>query len=160
MSTTSNKNVIYFNSKTKRYVFLSNVFSSKFMIDGNEYWHMEGYFLSQMFAGVNSKVETLIREAFSPLTCRKLASNYLLPVERKKEWSDGLRDTVMMKGLITKFVTNTRLGNLLVSTGDCILVYSDVDDTYWGSGKDGNGENKLGILLMSIRTFLTTMKQD
>lgn len=119
---------------------------------------MEGYYLSQMFAGVNNKAEVLIREAFSPLTCKKLASNYLLPVARKEEWNDGLRDRVMMRGLIIKFVSDPELGRLLVSTGDCILVNSTIDDAYWGSGKDGKGENKLGILLMSIRSFLAVME--
>lgn len=158
MSETQNKNVIYFNSKTKKYVFLSNTYSSQFKIDSKEYWHMEGYYLSQMFAEANRTAETRIREAFSPVTCKKLSTNYLLPALRKQEWYDGLRDKVMMRGLIVKFTSNSELSKLLASTGDCILVNSTTDDAYWGSGKDGKGENKLGILLMSVRTFVNALK--
>lgn len=154
----NNKEYIHFNSRIKKYAFLSNDFSCRFMIDNKEYWHLEGYFQSQLFAKVNEKAENSIRNAFSPITCRKLVSNYGLCPDRREEWVNGLRDEVMMKGLITKFVTDSKLSRLLVDTKDSILVNIS-EDSYWGVGKDKQGENKLGILLMAIRKFLSVMYQ-
>ena len=154
----NNKEYIHFNNRIKKYAFLSNDFSCRFMIDNKEYWHLEGYFQSQLFAKVNEKAENSIRNAFSPITCRKLVSNYGLCPDRREEWVNGLRDEVMMKGLITKFVTDSKLSRLLVDTKDSILVNIS-EDSYWGVGKDKQGENKLGILLMAIRKFLSVMYQ-
>jgi predicted NAD-dependent protein-ADP-ribosyltransferase YbiA (DUF1768 family) len=43
---------------------------------------------------------------------------------------------------------------LLISTGNKTLVERADNDSYWGDGKDGNGRNRLGELLMQLRTEL------
>ena len=115
---------------------------------------MEGYFQSQKFVGANTKAEEHIRTAFSPVTCRKIATTYKVSTEREKAWDDELQDIVMMKGLTTKFMTNSNLGKLLIGTGDKKLVNADTEDEYWGLGKDGKGDNTLGEYLMDVRDFL------
>ena len=42
---------------------------------------------------------------------------------------------------------------MLLQTGHADLVFSD-PDTYWGDGQIGQGSNKIGIALMSVRERL------
>ena len=59
------------------------------------------------------------------------------------------RDSVMRKGLKTKF-KDTALQRLLLSTGSHLLL-SIKPDCYWGVTNDGQGDNRLAVLLMEIR---------
>lgn len=56
--------------------------------------------------------------------------------------------------LYQKFRQHADLRTLLQSTGTARLIYSDEEDTYWGSGMDGNGENNLGKALVEVRQRL------
>lgn len=46
---------------------------------------------------------------------------------------------------------NPELRNILTSTGDIHIYENSPYDSYWGVGKDGNGKNILGKLLMQLR---------
>ena len=43
---------------------------------------------------------------------------------------------------------------LLLATGEEELAEAAPTDYYWGIGRDGNGQNKLGLLLMRLRAEL------
>ncbi len=43
---------------------------------------------------------------------------------------------------------------ILVGTGDAILVEHTAKDDYWGDGGDGRGKNRLGKILMQVRDEL------
>ena len=43
---------------------------------------------------------------------------------------------------------------MLLGTGNADLEYADTDDSYWGSGLDGLGENQLGKVLTRVRERL------
>lgn len=148
---------IFFNTRNKKYSFMSNFYPSKLLIDGKEYWHVEGYYQSQKFAGVNKAAEEHIRTALSPLLCKKVAYSYPFPPSRRKEWDDGLRDKVMKKGVLCKFITDKYLAESLISTDDTTLIEDNIYDEYWANGTGGRGLNKLGNILMSVRDILTQM---
>jgi N-glycosidase YbiA len=57
----------------------------------------------------------------------------------------------MRKGLRLKFSQNPHLLELLLSTGNRLLVEHTVNDSYWGDGGDGSGKNRLGHILMEVR---------
>lgn len=40
---------------------------------------------------------------------------------------------------------------ILLSTGNAILVEHTEKDNYWGDGGDGSGKNRLGKILMKVR---------
>ena len=43
----------------------------------------------------------------------------------------------------------------LLKTGDeCYIVENSTRDYYWGCGKDKTGKNRLGVLLMMLRSYL------
>ena len=53
-----------------------------------------------------------------------------------------------------KFGTHAELAALLLSTGERQIVENAPMDAYWGCGPDGNGLNKLGRILMTVREKL------
>lgn len=154
MSKETNKEVICFSPRNRKFAFLTTGYSCLLTIDQKQYWHLEGYFQSQKFTGVNKKAEEHIRNALSPLTCKRVAATYRVTSERETIWADELQDITMMKGLTTKFITNSSLAKLLIETGDKKLINTDSEDEYWGVGHDGNGDNMLGQYLMKVREFV------
>ena len=60
----------------------------------------------------------------------------------------------MLEALRAKFRQHPDLAERLLSSGDRLLVEHTRNDTYWGDGGDGTGMNRLGHLLMQVRTEL------
>ena len=59
----------------------------------------------------------------------------------------------MKTALKAKFIQYPEAKHLLLSTGHKELVHH-CNDTYWGDGMDGDGQNMLGNFLMDIRKEL------
>ena len=60
----------------------------------------------------------------------------------------------MFKACLAKFQQHSKLQELLLSTGDRILVEHTKNDSYWGDRGDGTGRNQLGLTLMKVRDHL------
>lgn len=60
----------------------------------------------------------------------------------------------MREALLAKFTQYSDLRDLLLQTGEAKLVENSPYDDYWGTGKDGRGQNRLGVLLMQLRNQL------
>ena len=60
----------------------------------------------------------------------------------------------MKKALLNKFLQNESFKSKLLETGEKKLVEHTFNDSYWGDGGDGTGENHLGRLLMEVRDTL------
>jgi NADAR domain len=56
--------------------------------------------------------------------------------------------------LRAKFSQHTHLMQMLIGTGDAELVEDSPFDAFWGIGRDGAGQNQLGVLLQDIRAEL------
>jgi len=56
----------------------------------------------------------------------------------------------MYTALIAKFA-NCKLAEKLFNTGHRPLIADAPGDAYWGVGPDGQGENRLGVLLTRVR---------
>jgi len=56
--------------------------------------------------------------------------------------------------LRAKFSQHTHLMQMLIDTGDAQLVEDSPYDAFWGIGRDGTGQNQLGLLLQEIRAEL------
>ena len=67
---------------------------------------------------------------------------------------ENKRLDVMRCVLECKFKTNEHCREVLLKTGDAVLVEQSPYDMYWGCGRDGRGENHLGLLLMETRANL------
>lgn len=148
---------ILYSSKSVEYKFLSNFYICDIHIDGIRYNHVEGYYQSQKFAGVHKTAFKHISNIYAPSIARNAARKYIMDNKRQEEWEEGLGIAVMMKGMMAKFIGNSELQDKLLATGDSILIENAPWDDYWGSGKDGNGKNMSGRILMEVRNAIRTI---
>ncbi len=48
---------------------------------------------------------------------------------------------------MAKFKRNSKLRELLIATGDALIVEDSPTDAFWGCGADGKGENRMGQMV-------------
>lgn len=140
---------IYFYSWKKQFFEFSNFSLHPIVIDGKTYKTNEHYFQSVKF--LDPDYQEKIRLASSPKEAKILGSSRdyaILP-----NWNTKRID-VMKTCLLAKFTQHENLKTLLLSTENALLVEDSPSDTFWGCGKNKNGQNMLGQLLMELRTEL------
>ena len=104
----------------------------------------------QAAKALNVEDRGLIMHAETPGRAKELGRI----VVARPDW-DSIRETVMMDGLRTKFFSDETLAEMLLSTGDEHLAeINHWGDTFWGVDLQGRGLNRLGELLMEVRTEL------
>lgn len=74
-------------------------------------------------------------------------------VKMRSDW-DTIKNNIIKKGLMAKFSQNELLKSKLLSTENKNIIQDSPYDSYWGIGRDKNGQNMLGKLLMEIRSEL------
>jgi diaminohydroxyphosphoribosylaminopyrimidine deaminase / 5-amino-6-(5-phosphoribosylamino)uracil reductase len=131
---------------------------------------VEHYYQAQKFAGVDHREAIALVEkiasASSPETAAALGrrGERTRPDLLRDDWSRS-KIAAMHAGLRVKFATHAGPRELLLSTaagGDlaghidigAVVVEAAPHDYFWGRGVDGNGQNMLGKLLMTIREEL------
>ena len=67
---------------------------------------------------------------------------------------DAIKDEVMYRAVRRKFELHGDLRTLLLATGEEDIVEAAPTDYYWGVGREGTGQNKLGKILERIRAEL------
>jgi ribA/ribD-fused uncharacterized protein len=113
------------------------------------YWPtVEQYFQAQKFSEPEARER--IRRAATPKEARSIGQSR--DYKLRDDW-DTIREQVMLDALRLKF-KNPEAKALLLSTGDRPLVEASPFDYFWASGQDGTGLNRLGALLMQVRTEL------
>jgi N-glycosidase YbiA len=110
---------------------------------------VEHYFQAQKFAGTPHEEE--IRRVESPMIAARLGRDRKKPL--RADWEQA-KEEIMREALRAKFTQHEDLRELLLGTGEAVLVEHTVNDRYWADGGDGSGLNRLGILLMELRTAL------
>ncbi len=140
---------IYFYSTTDQYGDFSNFSKQGIEIDGKRYRTAEHYFQSQKFDSVDYRER--IRLAPNASTAAKLGRSKKYPI--RPDW-EQIKDDVMRRAVLAKFQTNADACDLLLSTGDEEIIENAPGDYYWGCGKDGSGQNKLGLILVEVRELI------
>lgn len=155
--------VIGFHNPDEPYGFLSNWYLSDFSVEGIKFTSMEQYMMykkavlfddSDIASEILNTDDVVLIKEFG----RKV-SNY-----NDSVWN-GMRQVIIYKGLIEKFMQNEDLRKALLDTGDNILAECAVKDQIWGIGlsmtdnkrHDINawkGLNLLGYSLMLVRDEL------
>ena len=139
---------IYFYSKTTEWSELSNFYPQGFEESGVYWSSVEHYFQAQKFIGSEmTEYRERIRAAGSPQHAKSLGRTRKHPI--RPDWDD-IRDEIMLHALRQKF-GHPRLREVLLATKNRVLVENSPFDTYWGIGRNGNGKNRLGVLLMQVR---------
>ncbi len=140
---------IFFYTKTDAYGDFSNF--SAHGVEMNDKWYptVEHYFQSQKF-GVSEYAE-VIRGAHSAKKAAEMGRSRKFPIIA--EW-ESVKDGVMFDAVLKKFQTHKKLARLLLETGSQDIVENAPGDYYWGCGADGSGLNRLGEILVRVRTLL------
>ena len=131
---------------------LSN-FSRHSIFIKNKIWPtVEHYYQSQKFSDIRIVEE--IRCAATPALAKQLARDKINKND-SHNWAE-IKLKIMLEGLLAKFSQHPDLTALLISSGKRELREHTENDVYWGDGGDGTGMNKLGELLMQLRSEFNT----
>jgi len=127
--------------------FLSNFHPAPVHVDNDLYPTVEHAY--QAAKTLDQKERELVRDARGPGAAKALGKSVTL----RPAWDD-IKDNVMRDLLWEKFNQYTDVKSLLIATGDAELVEGNTwGDRYWGvDAKTGEGENRLGKMLMETRS--------
>lgn len=140
---------ILFYATDKPYGEFSNFSRHSIKLDGLLWPTSEHYFQAQKFVGTPHAEE--LRQQPTPMFAAQMGRRRDLPF--RADW-DTVKDGVMMTALRAKFTQHPELRELLLDTGDAVLIEHTNNDRYWADGGDGTGRNRLGDLLMELRSEL------
>jgi ribA/ribD-fused uncharacterized protein len=127
----------------------SNFSRHPIVIDGKCYPTSEHYFQAMKFEDLD--VQEQVRIAETPKMAATLGRDRSFSL--RSDWED-VKDGIMYLAVHTKFTQYGFLKELLINTGNSILVEHTENDRYWGDGGDGSGRNMLGKILMKVRDNL------
>jgi ribA/ribD-fused uncharacterized protein len=143
-----NEDTIFFYSVDGPYGFMSNLFPCKFIDKEVREWNSsEHYFQAHKFN--DPAMFELVRSQTTPKLSYKITYNY--QDSFRVDWQE-VKDKYMWEALSYKFTQNLILMKNLINTGNKKLVEHAMKDYYYGCGADGSGKNKLGEMLMMIRS--------
>jgi len=131
--------------ETSNFVF-SNFSPHTIFYKGVEYPTVEHAYHSEKFD--DEKIKEEIKNAKSPLIALELAKKYKL--QRKKNWNK-IKIKVLLELVKEKVNQHDEVKNALLATGVEEIVEDNPNDSFWGVGRDGKGENQMGKILMRIR---------
>ncbi len=149
---------IYFYSKTQEWYELSNFYPHGFTDDEGLYWPtVEHYFQAMKFQGDEYfSYREQIRLASSPSRAKKLGRNRNYSL--REDW-EVVKEEVMLYALRKKF-SHPKMLSKLLDTKNRHLYENSPHDNYWGIGQYHDGKNRLGELLMQVRSELRKCYDD
>lgn len=147
--------VINFYGTKDEYGAFSNFSAHTVHLDGKTWPTSEHYFQAMKFAGTKHAEE--IRLVKSPMIAARMGRDRKRPL--RKDW-ERVKLGIMREVVEAKFRQHDELRTLLLTTGDAKLVEHTTNDSYWGDGGDGSGENHLGRILMAVREALRAEQAD
>lgn len=145
---------IEFYRTSDEYGCFSNFAEYPILLDGKRWPTSEHYFQAQKFD--DPSYREAIRKANSPMLAARMGRDRSKRLRR--DW-EGVKDEVMRKAVRAKFSQHAELAQILLATGDAVLVEHTANDSYWADGGDGSGRNMLGRILMQIREELSNQQR-
>lgn len=153
-------NAIYFYHSNQPYYEFTNFYPAPFWVDNVHYQTSEHYYQAQKFrlcslSGCKAQADAVANQIQASSTARDAfdiaqRNKSLLDMNKLNQQ----RDQIMHIGVFSKFNQNPKLRSSLLSTGKAKLIENSPIDNYWGIGANGNGQNKLGEILMNVRSQL------
>ena len=134
------------------YFFLSNFYAAPVFYDGLIYQNNEAAFQAQKC------IEKKDREAFTTMNPSE-AKHVGRKVDLRKDW-EKVKVSLMSEIVRAKFEQNPELADKLLATGETYLEEGNTwGDRIWGT-VNGQGANRLGIILMEIREELKEKRTE
>lgn len=134
------------------YEWLSNFYKCKVYLDGIDYDSVEHAY--QAAKTLDLIKRNFIRSLLIPAQAKKIGKT----VKLRDDW-DEIKDDAMYNLVFQKFSNNQELKEKLLSTENIQIIEENWwHDTYWGVC-NGVGKNKLGHILMFVRTQLQRGKE-
>jgi hypothetical protein len=144
-------------------------------IDGVEWKSTEIFFQAKKFEGTPSELE--IKNAETSRLAAEMGRDRSRPLRAdwdavkdiaslpdaatlSADWDKfvgrpmRVKDYIMLIAVRAKFGRYKNLAELLLATGDALIVEHTENDRYWADGGDGTGVNMLGKILMIVRAEL------
>ena len=142
-------NDIWFYEPDNNYGYLSNFSKSPFSFNGEKWKTSEHCYQASKFT--SAAIRDRIRFAQTPEEAFKISRENNRHI--RDDWTENKYD--MMQNIVyEKFLQNKKLAHFLISTGDAIIKEHSNNDSFWGDGGDGSGQNNLGKILMHVRDSL------
>lgn len=148
--------ILFYNTTDVPYGVFSNFASYGFFDKEIFYKTSEHYFQAQKYCYPDQSKHVQfwrIVHAETPKSAAALGRSR--KYEIRSDW-ETIKEDVMYYALQRKFTSFPMLKKVLLSTGDEEIIEDSHVDSYWGCGKNGTGQNRLGILLMRLRQELRT----
>ena len=155
--------IVCFHNPEEENGYLSNWYSSQFIINDIIFSSMEQFMMYQKaicFEDNDIAQKILKTENVAYIKeLGRLISNY------NENYWNGIRQIIVFEGLMAKFSQNESLKRQLQETEHCILAEGAVKDKIWGIGlsmgdpdrleiSKWKGQNLLGYTLMMVRDWL------
>lgn len=107
------------------------------------------------FQDVSSVTAEQIKQAASPYIAMKIAQKN--KSYRRSDW-ENIKVATMREITRAKYRQHDDARQILLDTGDRLLVENSPWDYFWGCGADGNGQNIMGKILMEVRQELRSFE--
>jgi len=131
------------------YGCFSNFYKHETVMNGEKFPTTEHYFQAKKFEHDKPFFQQ-IKNSRTPSIAKQLGSSRTHVL--RPDWED-VKEPIMLEALRVKFA-DPHLKEILLSTGDSILIEHTQNDRYWADGGNGSGKNRLGFLLMQVREEL------
>ncbi len=146
---------INFYSTSGEYGCFSNFSRHAVFLKGKRWRTSEHYFQAQKFEGTEH--EEAVRMCNKPSEAANMGRSRKLPLRR--DW-ESVKDEIMLEAVRAKFTQHEDLKQILLGTGEALLVEHTANDSYWGDAGDGSGKNMLGQILMRVRAELREAESE
>lgn len=143
--------IYFYSAREQPYGCFSNFSRHGFKLDELWWATSEHYFQAQKFVDTDRPWFDKIRSAKTPKEAATMGRDRNHPL--RSDW-EQVKDDIMKRAVLQKFETNADIREILLATGDELIVENAPHDYYWGCGQDGSGQNKLGEILMAVREIL------
>lgn len=145
----SEQKVIKFYETIKPYGCFSNFSKYPIQLQGKIWPTSEHYFQAKKFEGTEH--EEMLRLAPTPMEAARMGRDRSRPF--RSDW-EQVKVSIMHEAVMAKIEQHQIVRDILLSTGNCLLIEHTKNDSFWGDNGDGTGQNKLGQILMQIRNDL------
>lgn len=144
---------IYFYAQTDAYSEFSNFAPYGVAMNGLWWRTVEHYFQAMKFH--DTAYREKIRLSNKPKDAKALGMTRKILL--RADWED-VKDQIMLDAVRCKFKTHDAPRDSLLGTKQANIVENAPMDAYWGCGPDGQGLNKLGKILMTVREELVSRR--